>query len=297
MTAVVVCAQLPLVTADKAESVIGQQCVVEGAVLSTTKTEDACHLHFGKQPKTAFTAVIFSINLGRWPGDVAAFYQGKTVRVTGVVQRFRSRLEMVVADPAQITLVSSSTPAAAAVPAAALAPGVLVGSSISGTPLTNVSTGSAMDTAILPFTVDVRRFTGARRGTGASDAGGGAAFRQRVYIEAALHNVTSQTVSDLAWQWVATAMTITGGGETYYQGSEVGISLQRFENRTLRSDEIKLSGVASARYGTTSGTKIRGHFVKIFWKGQLVFKEAAPPEMERDGEAFLERQQKTLGRR
>jgi len=123
--------------------------------------------------------------------------------------------------------------------------------------------------------------------------GYGAAFRQRVYIEATLQNVTSQPVSDVAWQWVVAVMSISGAADTFYQGSETGITLQRFEKRMLRSDEIKLSGVASVRYGTTSGTKVRGHYVKIFWRGQLVFKEASPPDIERDCELYLERLQKS----
>lgn len=287
-------AQLPLVTPDKAEPLLGQSCVVEGTVLSATKTADACNLHFGKPAKTAFTVVVFGVNFSRWPGgDVAAACQGKLVRATGVVQKFRGRLEMVVADPANLVVSDGAAPAATPA-AAAAAPTVLVGTNLpSASPATNVTPGVTMETGILPFTVDVRRFTGARRGTGAADMGYGAAFRQRVYVEATLQNVTSQPVSDLAWQWVAAVMSITGAVDTFYQGSETGIGLQRFEKRTLRSDEVKLSGVASVRYGTTSGTKVRGHYVKIFWRGQLVFKEASPPDIERDCESYLEKLQKS----
>lgn len=292
MTGLIAPAQLPLVTADKADTVLGQPCVVEGTVLNATKTANACNLHFGKPAKTAFTVVVFGVNFSRWPdGDVAAACQGKTVRATGVVQKFRGRLEMVVADPSHLVVLDSA-PAATPVAATAL-PTVLAGTNLpAATPATNGAPTVTMETGILPFTMDVRRFTGARRGTGAADMGYGAAFRQRVYIEATLQNVTSQPVSDLAWQWVAAVMSITGSTDTFYQGSETGIALQRFERRTLRSDEVKLSGVASVRYGTTSGTKVRGHYVKVFWRGQLVFKEASPPDIERDCELYLEKLQK-----
>jgi hypothetical protein len=60
---------------------------------------------------------------------------------------------------------------------------------------------------------------------------------------------------------------------------------------------MRMSGVTSLRQGMTSGTKMRGHFVKVFYRGQLVFKEASSPDLERDGEAYLEKMLRQTPRR
>ncbi len=84
-------------------------------------------------------------------------------------------------------------------------------------------------------------------------------------------------------------MSIGTAADQYVQGTESQIDLNPFESKTLRSDEVKMAGITATRYGQTSGTKLRGYCVRVFYKGRRVFKEANSPEIERDVEFCLEK--------
>jgi len=117
-------------------------------------------------------------------------------------------------------------------------------------------------------------------------------FRQRIRIEVVLQNTSNQPLSDIACQWVAVVMTAGSAQDQYTSGTESNITLQPFEAKTIYSDPITTSGVTNLRYGMVSGTKMRGHYVKLSWQGQCVFKTAQPPEMEQDAETYLAKLEK-----
>jgi hypothetical protein len=286
-------AQSAVVPWTDAATVIGKPSVIEGAVTAVTKSDEATLLHFGKPYKTMFTIVIFAINVPRWQGDLQTLYEGKTIQATGVVQMFRGRPEMVIADPAHLAVVTPGTGIAAAGATVTGAAAQTVGTNVAPT---NTVLGPT-EIGLLPFSIDVKRFTGARRGTGGGESYYGSAFRQRAFIELKLQNTGNQPITDISWQWVGVVISVAGGSDQYYHGTESNIELKPFETKVVRSDEMRMSGVTSLRQGMTSGTKMRGHFVKVFYKGQLVFKEASSPDLERDGEAYLEKMLRQTPRR
>ncbi|MCX7824293.1 MAG: hypothetical protein N2689_01900 [Verrucomicrobiae bacterium] len=277
--------QTPTIAWDKAADHVGQLCSVEGQVKLIRPTRESCSLHFSKDAKSDFTVIIYATNAERWTNKIETLYAGKQVCVTGVIRRIAGRPEMVVSDPSQITVLGDAPPATAEKSETAA-------KTAAATTTNVVETPSPEPPPLLPpFSCDVKRFTGARRGTG-GDSAYGTAFRQRIYIELTLQNTTTQPVTDIEWQWVAVVMSVGSASDQYLQGSESQIELKPFEAKTLRSDEIKMAGMTSLRYGQTSGTKFRGHYVRVFYKGHCVFKEGSSPEITQDVEAYLEKQER-----
>jgi hypothetical protein len=276
-----------VVSPDKAATMAGRTCVVEGPVLGTQRAADGCRLSFTAPPSAGLTAVIFAINLHRWPADIEAMYRGKIVRVTGVVQTFRGTPELIVSDPSQIIVVGKA-PAAlvAAAKASAVAPAPVpaTGANVA-TRTPEVVSGPPPDMTQLPFTVSVRRYGGTRQVT--ADSYSGASFKRRACIELTLRNMSNRPVGDIGWQWVGVVAHLGGGPDQYHHGQQSGVELQPFETRTIRSEDISLTSFET-RY-TTTGNRLRAHYVKVFYKGYCVFKEASPAEYATDIEDYLDR--------
>jgi len=263
-------AQLSAVPWTNATNYVGQLCTIEGPVMQVQQSRDGYCLQFSTDPKTSFAAIIYARNVASWPAKIETLYAGKKVRVTGIVRRLAGRPEIVISDPSQITILSSAPE-----------------TTIVSAPAASVPEPSQLP----PFTCDVRRFTGARRGMG-SDAISGSAFRQRIYIELTLQNTTAQPVADIEWQWVAVVVSVGNATDQYLQATESQVELKPFETKLLRSDEIKVAGMTTYRYGQTSGSKFRGYYVRVFYKGHCVFKEGNSPQMIQDIEAYLEKQER-----
>ena len=82
------------VTAADAASHIGQTITVEGIVSEVHVSTRATFIDLGgRYPNEEFTGVIFSSDAGAFP-DVEA-YEGKTVDITGTVQLYRGRPEII----------------------------------------------------------------------------------------------------------------------------------------------------------------------------------------------------------
>lgn len=285
-------AQAPTIGWEKAADHVGQLCAVEGPVVLVRQSRELCSLHFSKDTKSDFTVIIYATNASRWPDKIETLYAAKKVCVTGVVRRIAGRPEMVISDPSQITVLGDAAEALATVAdkAAAAAKTATAATAATAT-TTNIVEAPAPEPLPLlpPFTCDVKRFTGARRGAGVGDSGGGVAFRQRIYLELVLQNTTTQTVTDIEWQWVVLVMSVGSATDQYVQGTESQIELKPFEAKTLRSDEIKMAGVTTFRLGQTSGTKFRGYYVRVHYKGHCVFKEGSSPEITQDIESYLDK--------
>jgi hypothetical protein len=99
-------AEAPAVVAPaEAAKQVGKEVVVEGVVVqvSVSTPSEPIYLNFGaRYPKHVFAAVVFAdkralfADAGKW--------EGKKVRVTGTVQLYRGKPEIVLNDPTQLAL-------------------------------------------------------------------------------------------------------------------------------------------------------------------------------------------------
>jgi hypothetical protein len=127
------------VAPEEAQQHAGQVVTVEGEVRSAHTVRDTIVLDLAGGLRVIVVVPLF----GSVPRDPARAYEGRRVRVTGTVERFRGRSELVVKSPEQIELpeerASASAPAptappASAPPPAAPAPAVASPTAVPGTP-------------------------------------------------------------------------------------------------------------------------------------------------------------------
>jgi DNA/RNA endonuclease YhcR with UshA esterase domain len=77
---------------------------VEGTVVRTHRAKSVLYLNFHSNWKKYVSVVILGGDLARFPKDAEEYYRGKTVRVRGVVTKYRDRPEIVVRSPDSITI-------------------------------------------------------------------------------------------------------------------------------------------------------------------------------------------------
>lgn len=99
----------PTATAAEALHVIGKVATVEGVVVATHVSERRVQLRFADGIRPPFTVVIFTADLEKWKAatpslDATSAYQGRAVRVTGLVKTYRGP-EILVNDPGQLTII------------------------------------------------------------------------------------------------------------------------------------------------------------------------------------------------
>ncbi len=96
---------LTVVQPQNAEKYTGRMVRVRGKVLDVHKSPKAVFMNFGKDINSDFTAVIFKGNFKDFDakGINPLNYKGKVVTVSGVVQKYKGRAEIVVMSPSQIT--------------------------------------------------------------------------------------------------------------------------------------------------------------------------------------------------
>lgn len=91
------------VTAANASAHIGETITVEGFVSEVHISERATFIDLGgRYPNEEFTGVIFTDDAGAF-SDVSA-YEGKTVDITGTVQMYHGRPEIILRSPSQIRI-------------------------------------------------------------------------------------------------------------------------------------------------------------------------------------------------
>ena len=90
---------------EEAHRRVGEEIVVEGTIVRTHRAAKMLYLNFHPNWKRYLTLVIPAGDLPRFPEDPAKAYQGKKVRARGEVTLYKGRPEMVVRDPADITVV------------------------------------------------------------------------------------------------------------------------------------------------------------------------------------------------
>jgi micrococcal nuclease len=84
----------------------GQQKTIEGNIVVTRNTGKACFLNFSENWKTDFTAVIFASDFPKFPPNPETYYKGKRVRVTGRVQEYQGKPEIILRTASQVVLVA-----------------------------------------------------------------------------------------------------------------------------------------------------------------------------------------------
>ena len=284
------CGAEPVVPWEKARDVIGQRATVEGMVVATHRTEKVCTLNFSANWKTDFSAVIFARSFSQWPGDIEEAYRGKKVRVTGTVTEYQGRPQIVVAEPSQIEVVKEPA-AVVPSPAGASTPPV-VASTTPAPPVPATPTPPLVSPApgkeLTPFTVEVKRFTGAKLASGVVTKTE-TSFYQTVRLDVTFRNARNAPVGPLEWQWVIGLLDVSSSGgmkQQFFTGGERQMELKALEEKAVRSQDVTLSGMSS-RLGMKSGQKLRGHFVRVFYQGRLVFEEANPPAMKAVAENYL----------
>lgn len=92
------------ISAKNAGSYVGRTVKVRGKVLDVARSQKAIFINFGKDWRRDFTAVIFKGNFKDFEaaGINPMNYKGRTVVISGVVQKYKGRPEIIVMTPAQI---------------------------------------------------------------------------------------------------------------------------------------------------------------------------------------------------
>ena len=107
-----------VIAAEDALDHVGDEVVVEFIVKGGRKLDDKeiCFLNSSRDHRASdtFTAVIFRAGLARYAADgiddPAGEFQGKTIRVSGVVEERNGQAQIVVASPTQIEVVEAEEP-------------------------------------------------------------------------------------------------------------------------------------------------------------------------------------------
>ena len=99
----------PTATAGEALYLVGKEASVEGVVVATNVSERRIQFRFADAARPPFTAVVFMKDLPKWkegkePVDPTQAYQGRYVRVTGLVKTYRGP-EILVSEPGQMTII------------------------------------------------------------------------------------------------------------------------------------------------------------------------------------------------
>ena len=80
----------------------GEYCAVEGKIVSTYNSGKACFLNFHKDYNHYLTAVIFSSDFDKFPLHPENYYYGKKIRVSGKIQKYKGKPEIVLEEQRSI---------------------------------------------------------------------------------------------------------------------------------------------------------------------------------------------------
>lgn len=96
------------ISACDASKYIGQEQTVTGKVVDGYKSKsNTVFLNFGgAYPNQCFVAVIFSSALANFPPNPQIFYEGKTVKIKGVIKEYKGKPEIILNDQSQIEAVN-----------------------------------------------------------------------------------------------------------------------------------------------------------------------------------------------
>ena len=88
-----------------ARAAIGKTALISGQVINVGGTRNITFINFDKNRPAEFVVVIRREHLDRFPSPPGELYDGKMIRVRGVVTTYRDYPQIVVTDPEQIEIV------------------------------------------------------------------------------------------------------------------------------------------------------------------------------------------------
>jgi DNA/RNA endonuclease YhcR with UshA esterase domain len=91
---------------DQADKYYGKNVTVEGTIVSTAigRKGKECFLNFSSDLGKGLTAVIFLGDYSNFPANPEEFYKDHEVRITGVVQEYGGKPEIILNDPSQVQI-------------------------------------------------------------------------------------------------------------------------------------------------------------------------------------------------
>lgn len=101
-----------LVPADSVLTKVGEYCTVAGKVVSVFQSSKSdakpVYLNFEKPyPNQVFEVVIFSGDVRNFSKHPKELYEGKEVKVSGVIELYKNRPQIVVKNPKAIEIIST----------------------------------------------------------------------------------------------------------------------------------------------------------------------------------------------
>jgi predicted nucleic acid-binding Zn ribbon protein len=96
---------IPIIDWRYADQFYGQEVIVEGTIVNTYNSGNACFLNFHTDWKNYFTAVIFQNKFYKFPANPEQYYKGKKVHVRGKIQEYEGAPQIILEDPSQIEII------------------------------------------------------------------------------------------------------------------------------------------------------------------------------------------------
>lgn len=88
-----------------ADKYYGKTMTVEGLIVRSYNSRNACFLNFHSEWRKYFTAVIFASDFDKFPPDPENFYLNKKVRVMGLIKEYKGSPEIIIRSPSQINII------------------------------------------------------------------------------------------------------------------------------------------------------------------------------------------------
>lgn len=97
----------PQLTYEQAEHGVGRTSFVYGKIQQVSNARGITFLNFDLKRREVFKIVVFERNYASFPGQLRDLYEGKTVRVRGIVSRYAGIPQIEATSPEQITILNA----------------------------------------------------------------------------------------------------------------------------------------------------------------------------------------------
>lgn len=89
----------------EADKHYGEYATVAGTVVGTHNSGKACFLNFHSDYHKYFSAVIFASDYDKFPANPEKAYANKKVKITGKIEKYDGKPEIIVKSPEQVEIV------------------------------------------------------------------------------------------------------------------------------------------------------------------------------------------------
>jgi hypothetical protein len=96
---------IPIIDWRYADQFYGEEVIVEGTIVDTYNSGNACFLNFHTDWENYFTAVIFQNTFHLFPANPELYYKGKKVHIRGIIKEYEGAPEIILEDPLQIEII------------------------------------------------------------------------------------------------------------------------------------------------------------------------------------------------